>query len=114
MALGILNAECSCEFDSSENCICTVTGEAQVDSAGNYFIMVCYNVDYCYTIFTAQVSYPSMFEYSGWFDNTTPKASQYTIRLAKSGEEDFIGSSVTIEPKECDHCPTPTCSLRIN
>jgi len=117
MALGILNAKCSCKFDASNNCICTVTGKAQVDSAGDYIVLRCWwEADglHCASLYAKDVEAgdPVKFRYEGSFDNTEPIASYYIITLAKSGEEDFIGSQSIIEPEDC--CPTPTCSLRIN
>ena len=116
MALGILNAKCSCEFDASKNCICTVTGEAQVETVGAYIVLRCWwegeelRAESLYAK-DVEAGDPVKFRYEGSFDNTEPDASYYIITLAKSGE-DFIGSESIIEPEDC--CPTPTCSLRIN
>ncbi|MCK4518247.1 hypothetical protein KAT92_05720 [Candidatus Babeliales bacterium] len=110
---GILDADCSCNFDASDNCICTVDGQARVQYTGSYIVMRNYWVgdelwgDALYTI-DLQAGDPATFDYEGSFDNTEPTASYYIIALAKAGESGFIGSESIIVPAECETTPNPT------
>ena len=116
MALGITSARCTCEFDASNRCICTVDGRATVDSVGDYVIMRNWwsggnlygEVLDTKTVYAGD---PTTFNYSGSFDNTRPDASEYDIQLNKSGVGP-IGTEKVIYPVECEvPCPDPTVSI---
>jgi len=117
LALGVTSAKCTCEFDSRDKCICTVSGRATVDKAGDYVIVRVWVAGYeqysdLIDSKTIGGGESATFNYSGSFDNTTPESSSYDIRLYKSGETNVIGTEKEIKPEECEepeeHCPDPT------
>lgn len=117
MALGVTSAKCTCEFDRRNRCICAVSGEATVDTVGDYVIVRVWVVNYeqysdkLYSK-TISSSDSKTFDYNGSFNNTTPVSSSYDIRLYKSGETNVIGTERVIRPEECgETCPEPTVSI---
>ncbi len=108
---GITKASCSCEFNSSDRCICTVKGEAKVTYAGCYSIMRCWlsgGYRHCDELYNTDIAEgaSATFDYEGSFDNSNPEASDYDIALvllkADGTGTETVGTEKVIYPETCE------------